>query len=255
MSDRLNNIREKMKSIRILLLATFLIANIFSCINSKRVNQENLDNLYPPDSAVVIYHSDWTKNNYRERIKEFKNAPLKTGDIVFIGDSNTEYAKYLFSKLDDPKVKNRGISGDVTDGVLKRLDEITYFKPKKVFILIGTNDLFNLCYQKQIPSVEYIAKNIFKIAEIIHNKSPETKVYLQTILPNADTIINDQINKANEIIKSHAKEKIYELIDLNASFMDEAGSMKKELTYDGTHLNKAGYAVWVTLIKPFIQSK
>ncbi len=244
-----------MKSIRNQILLIYIIVNNFSCINSKRVNQENLDNLYPPDSAMIIYHSEWTKKNYRERIKEFKRYPLKTGDIVFIGDSNTEYAKYLFSKLDDPKVKNRGISGDVSEGVLKRLDEITYFKPEKVFILIGTNDLFNLSYQKQIPSVEYITNNIFKITEIIYNKSPETKIYLQTILPNADTIVNDQINKANEMIKSHAKEKIYELIDLNASFLDKAGSMKKELTYDGTHLNKAGYAVWVTLIKPFIQSK
>lgn len=243
-----------MKSIRILLLATFLITSMISCINSKRVNQENLDNLYPPDSAVVIYHSDWTKNNYRERIKEFKNVPLKTGDIVFIGDSNTEYAKVLFSKLNDAAVKNRGISGDVTDGVLIRLDEITYFKPTKVFILIGTNDLFNLCYQKQIPSLEYITNNIFKIAGIIHNKSPETKVYLQTILPNADTFVNDQINKANEIIRSHGKEKKYEVIDLNASFVDEAGSIKKELTYDGTHLNKAGYEVWVTVIKPYVDS-
>lgn len=241
-----------MKSIRNLILLFYVIVNIFSCINSKRVNQENLDNLYPPDSAVVIYHSDWTKNNYRERIKEFKRYPLKTGDIVFIGDSNTEYAKNWSSKLNEPTVKNRGISGDVTDGVLKRLDEITYFKPKAVFILIGTNDLFNLSYQKQIPSVEYITDNIFKITQIIHDKSPETKIFLQTILPNSDTFVNQNINKANAMIKSYGQEKNYELIDLNASFLDEAGSMNKELTYDGTHLNKAGYAVWVTVIKPYV---
>lgn len=246
------NIEIKMMSLRILILLVFIITSMFSCINSKRVNQENLDHLYPSDSTLVIYHTDWTKNNFRERIKEFKRSPLKTGDIVFIGDSNTEYAKYLFSNLDDPKVKNRGISGDVSDGVLKRLDEITYFKPKKVFILIGTNDLFNFYYQKQIPSVEYVANNIFKIAEIIHHKSPETKIYVQTILPNANKFVNDNIYMVNEIIKSQVKEKIYEVIDLNASFLDETGSMKKELTYDGTHLNKVGYGVWATVIKPYV---
>lgn len=236
-------------------LLIFIFAGMASCINSKRVNQENLDHLYPPDSMVVIYHSAWTKNNYRERIKEFKKTPLKKGDIVFIGDSNTEYAKNWSSKLNDRTVKNRGISGDITDGVLNRLDEITYFKPKKVFILIGTNDLFNLYYQKQIPSIEYITNNIFKITGIIHNKSPETKIYLQTILPNNNKFVNENINKANEIIKSPGKEKNYEVIDLNASFLDEAGSMKKELTYDGTHLNKAGYAVWATVIKPYVDVK
>ena len=37
---------------------------------------------------------------------------------------------------------NRGISGDFTNGVLARLEEITHYKPKAIFLLIGVNDLF-----------------------------------------------------------------------------------------------------------------
>ena len=55
------------------------------------------------------------------------------GDIVFIGNSITELGGDWGKRLDCSSLKNRGISGDVTEGVLKRLGEITYVKPKKYF--------------------------------------------------------------------------------------------------------------------------
>ena len=57
--------------------------------------------------------------------------------IIFIGNSITEGGKNWSEKFNIPNIRNRGISGDVTDGVLERLDEIIFFKPKAVFILIG----------------------------------------------------------------------------------------------------------------------
>ena len=38
-------------------------------------------------------------------------------------------------------IKNRGISGDVTEGILYRITEITDSNPLKIFLMIGTNDL------------------------------------------------------------------------------------------------------------------
>ena len=63
-------------------------------------------------------------------------------DVVFIGDSITDGAEWneLFPSL---KIANRGISGDRTDGVLKRMDSIYSTNAKKAFIMIGLNDLLN----------------------------------------------------------------------------------------------------------------
>ena len=69
----------------------------------------------------------------------------------------------------------------MTDGVLARLDEIIFFKPKAVFLLIGINDLWNV--SPNIPDIEYIGNNIIEIAKRIKQKSSKTKVYVQTILP------------------------------------------------------------------------
>jgi lysophospholipase L1-like esterase len=46
--------------------------------------------------------------------------------------------KYIIAQL--PEARNQGISGDITFGVLQRLDEVTEGHPAKVFILIGLSD-------------------------------------------------------------------------------------------------------------------
>lgn len=208
-----------------------------------------IDSLYPSNSTQIEYHGLWTKVHYKQRIAQFKKVPLNFGDIVFIGNSITEQGENWDEKLNLKNVKNRGIAGDVTDGVLKRLDEIIYYKPKKIFLLIGINDLFNLHYQEEIPSVEYVANNIIKITEIIHKKSPESKIYLQTVLPTSKDFMVENINKLNSIIENHESDGNYKIISLFEEFANEEGLLKANLTTDGTHLNDLGYKHWVEKLK------
>jgi lysophospholipase L1-like esterase len=209
--------------------------------------------LYPFE-AKIKYHSDWTKNHYVVRLNQFSSDPAKDDDIIFIGDSITEGGREWSSKFNITNIKNRGISGDVTDGVIARLGEIFYFKPKAVFIMIGVNDLFNLHYKKEIPSPEYVGNNVLSIIEQINEKSPETKVYLQTLLPTHEDFMNQNILKVNTMLKQQKGERSYILIDLNASFKNDKGFLKEAFTYDGVHLNENGYDHWVKILKPMISS-
>src|SRR5688572_6232361 len=122
-----------------LIFSILLILRIPFCMTTQSIP----DHLYPPDDISIAYHSDWTKVHYPEKIAEFKLAPLAAGDVVFLGNSITEEGGDWGQRLGWSHVKNRGISGDVTEGVLIRLGEITHSKPKAVFLLIGINDLFN----------------------------------------------------------------------------------------------------------------
>lgn len=161
-------------------------------------------------------------------------------------------------------IRNRGIAGDVTEGVLMRLGEITYFKPKAVFILIGINDLFsihhtedakrNLTYDLIVPSVEYIAGNILNITKQLRQKSPEIKVFVRTVLPTRRDYLKEDILLLNLKIKDNKEEGGYQVIDLYKAFVDKHGELKKELTPDGVHLNEQGYKRWVTFEKPILQS-
>jgi lysophospholipase L1-like esterase len=237
------------------IVALFSFSGFVSCDNDELTTGMSTDTieLYPPASLVIPYHTEWAKGHYHTRINEFKQNPLKLGDIVFIGNSITEGGNDWSAKFGIPSIKNRGIAGDVTDGVLQRLNEITFYKPKKVFILIGINDLFNLQDRKEIPSTDYIGNNILMIAKKISEKSLDTKIYIQTILPTDKEAMKFNISKVNDIIRSNEKEGIYEMIDLHTLFADSNGLLKKELTYDGTHLNDDGYNKWITYISTIVK--
>ena len=230
-----------------ILLLIILIFTL-SCKNSFLI-----DHLYPNEDLVIENHDEWGGGNYKKVIKEFKSNPLNYGDIVFLGNSITSGGKDWSKRLKHPNIRNRGIGGDVTDGVLARIDEIIYFKPKAVFLLIGINDLWNNNSPNN-PSAEYIANNIIQIAQVINAETPKTKIYVQTVLPIEKEQYKTSILKVNEIIKANEKENPYQIVDLYSIFVNENGLIRKELSTDGIHLNEMGYDAWVEFIKPLIYS-
>lgn len=112
------------------------------------------------------------------RVSNFEAFALVPDDIVFLGDSITEGGPWdeLFPDL---PVRNRGVGGDTTDGVLARLEQVTRAQPAKVFLLIGTNDLF------RGTSGSEIAANLGAILDRLKQQAPDTEVYLQSVLPRA----------------------------------------------------------------------
>src|ERR1700759_3527419 len=90
-----------------------------------------------------------------QRLAQFAKEPIVTGRVIFLGNSITEMGNWK-KVTGDTTVLNRGIGGDITYGVLKRLKDITDRQPSKVFILLGINDI-----GKDIPEV-VIADNYLK---------------------------------------------------------------------------------------------
>src|ERR1700743_3949641 len=95
------------------------------------------------------------------RLAQFSKEPVVTGKVIFLGNSITEMGNWK-KVLNDTTVINRGIGGDITYGVLKRLKDITDRRPSKIFILLGLNDI-----GKDIPDA-VIAYNYLKIVKEIH---------------------------------------------------------------------------------------
>ncbi|MEG0851772.1 MAG: family 20 glycosylhydrolase [Flavobacterium sp.] len=190
---------------------------------------------------------------YHQRVSHFRTLPLTKNDIVFVGNSITNGAEWaeLFA---DNRIKNRGISSDVSAAVLNRIDEIAIRKPAKVFLLIGVNDL------SRNISTDSIFKNIAKIVSYLKQESPSTKLFVQSILPVNDfykkfeshTSKGEQIKRLNAVLKQNSTVYNYTYIDLHASFCDENGKLVKELTNDGLHLKGDGYLLWKHLVYPYV---
>lgn len=207
------------------------------------------DNIYPPPDIDIPTHSEWTKTHYPERIADFKVNPLDTSDIVFLGNSITEQGGNWGARFGSDSLSNRGISGDVTDGVLARLGELYYFPPKKVFLLIGINDMFHASL-----TAEYIGNNILRIADSLQKYVPETEVYVQTILPTTNDELINKIIATNKLIRDAEASHSYHLIDLYPLFADMNDRLITSYTVDGIHLTEEGYSVWIEAIKHLIPS-
>ena len=103
-----------------------------------------------------------------------------------------------------------------------------------------------------------IALRIDQTLTRIQKESPETKVYLQSLLPINESfnrykrLTNKtyQIPEINARLEALAKEKKITFIDLFPLFVEKGTNvLRKELTNDGLHLNDKGYEIWVNAIK------
>ena len=153
-----------------------------------------------------------------------------------------------------PNVLNRGIIGDVIEGIRLRVDPIVDGHPKKIFLLSGVNDVsHNL-------SADSIAAAMGELIDYIRTRSPQTRLYVQSMLPINNSFgryknLKDKeqvIRGANALVAAMAKDKGFTWIDLYTAVADKDGNLRKDLTNDGLHLLAPGYRIWADIIRPYI---
>ncbi|WP_443662079.1 GDSL-type esterase/lipase family protein [Clostridium sp.] len=206
--------------------------------------------------SATVFNSNIKKSYskyYIDKVKSFNNIK-KTNEILFVGDSLTDYCNWniLFSNIN---IENLGISGDHTGGVLNRTNSIYNLKPSKVFIMIGTNDLSSGINKETIVS------NYVQIIKDIKKNSSKTEIFVQSILP-----INQEIIKSNGSVRN---EKNEDVVSLNGTLKEKAtqlgvkyinlydlftksNKLNEIYTIDGIHLDRQGYSIWKQAIEKYV---
>jgi lysophospholipase L1-like esterase len=191
-------------------------------------------------------------SSYYHKKSHFELLPDTDNEIIFLGDSITDWCRWseLFQNLN---IKNRGIGADRTDGILLRLDEIISSSPDKIFIMIGINDL------NQGVDVLDIVRNYKQIIQIISDKSPGTKIYVQSILPVNEQLLAkfypkskiraENIRKLNDFLKDLSSEYQIGYINLYSLFKGDEDQLDEKFTYDGLHLRGEAYLIWKSYIE------
>jgi len=187
---------------------------------------------------------------YDSREKLYQQLEGTRYDVVFLGNSITERGDWQELIGTRYAVANRGIGGDNTFGVLARLEGVTRIRPKKLFLLIGINDI-----GRGLP-VDVILQNYRKIVSHIQHESPKTTLYLQTVLPLNESLLrydylknkSEQIKALNEGIRDIAREQGLTYVDLH-EVLAEGDVLKEDYTLDGIHLKPQAYQRWVAHLK------
>lgn len=193
--------------------------------------------------------------NYQKR-SLFEILPIQSTDIVFLGNSITDGCEWA-ELFNDPRMKNRGISADRSSWLLDRLDPIIKGQPRKLFLMIGTNDL------AAGVTPEAVAANTAVVISRFLMESPKTELYIQSILPvnGVDTQSKHknhwdrgaQIIETNNRLKALCAEYGITYVDLYSALLDDRGLLDKRYTNDGLHLMGAGYLVWKAQIEKYIK--
>lgn len=190
---------------------------------------------------------------YHQRVSLFNSLPVTNNDVVFIGNSITDGSEWgeLFNDL---HIKNRGISGDITAGVIKRIDEVARRKPSKIFLMIGINDL------SRGVTADSVVKNILLIAAYLRQQTVTTQVFIQSILPINNSLrkftshISNgmKIRQVNDSLKINAAAYHYTFVNLYTSFCDKDEKLNLRYTNDGLHLKGEGYILWKHLVYSYV---
>lgn len=203
-----------------------------------------------PNAILSRIRNGGIAEAYQHRTQILESLSIDSSNIVFLGNSLTEYGEWQ-EFFNNPSIRNRGIGGEFTDGILRRLDPIITGKPKQVFLMIGINDLI-------LHRPPHILANYQAIVEKIKKGTPDTELIIQSILPVNNTVKNTGLSNQdvltlNEGIQEIAKNFTVRYVDLHQKFKDTSGKLKANYTLDGIHLNRAGYEVWIGEISHLVQ--
>ncbi|MEH2277641.1 MAG: SGNH/GDSL hydrolase family protein [Nostoc sp.] len=145
---------------------------------------------------------------------------------------------------------NQGISGETSNGLLKRLKIFDRTQPELIFVMIGINDLIGGM------SDRVILDNQQQIINYLRKAHPTAQIIVQSILPHGaeeatwkgrkklQTIANSRIRQLNQQLQSISTKKGVKYLDLYPLFTNKQGNLRREFTTDGLHLSPEGYIVW-----------
>jgi lysophospholipase L1-like esterase len=187
------------------------------------------------------------KPSYRGHRQEmFAMSRFESAPVVMLGDSLTERAQWG-EITGCGFIANRGIGGDDSAGVLRRLDAVVRLRPGAVFMMIGVNDLIS-----NVPSdriVDNVRETIGRLTQ------SGAKVYLTLVLPVTHGFtrkINARADDLNAAYIKLAAETNATLVDFRADMQGRGGFLRDELSIDGIHLSPEGYRVWRDAVAPLV---
>jgi lysophospholipase L1-like esterase len=223
------------------------------------------------DPAILALHADPDRQADRRRIQEQRkaddwpalghyraaNAALvgRQVDVVFIGDSITEMWAVAQPDLFSNGVVNRGVSGQTSPQILLRfMADVVALRPRAVHLMCGVNDVAgntgpttpddfrnNICAMVDLAQAN-------DIAVILGGLTPVTA------LPWANGVANPQsrVLELNRWLEALNADRGLAYADYFTALAGPEGAFRSDLTRDGVHHTRGGYAVMQTVAAPLL---
>lgn len=209
--------------------------------------------LFVPAVPAVAAEDAEAERRWGEAIAAFeesdRKAPPPEDGILFVGSSSIRLWD-LEDFFPDLPVINRGFGGSQVSDTVHFADRIVLpYKPRIVVLYAGDNDI------AAGESPDQVAADFRQLARIINEKLPRTRIVYIAIKPSiARWKLYDAMRQANEQIQALCeRDGRLTFVDIATPMLGEDGRPRQELfADDGLHLNKEGYRLWSSLVKPHL---
>ncbi|MFA0548785.1 SGNH/GDSL hydrolase family protein [Vibrio splendidus] len=166
-------------------------------------------------------------------------------DLVMFGDSITEWAPWA-DIFRDVSMVNRGLAGDTTTGMLRRIDTTLNVKPKLVCFMAGINDL------AQGYDVDHIYQNYIDMLKVWQEN--DIRILVQSTLYVGSKLqgLNPSVELLNSKISEYCSQQGIAFLDVN-SVLSPNQLLSNEYSCDDLHLNAKAYQAWSKVLQPKIE--
>ena len=208
----------------------------------------------PQSSQTVWAQSNSGTQKWETEIAAFeasdKTNPPSKDAIVFVGSSSIRLWQSLAHDFTEHTVINRGFGGSHLADCASLVDRLIIpYRPRMVLLYAGDNDI------AAGKTPERVFSDFKTFVEKVHFALPETRIAYISIKPSVTRRqLVDNMKATNRLIESYTqKKKNLMFIDVFRPMLSPDGGPRKELfTSDGLHLNAAGYELWASIIRPYL---
>ena len=176
--------------------------------------------------------------------------PPATGVYLFVGSSSIRMWKTLEEDFEGYPVMNRGFGGSLfSDAIYFFEDIVTPYKPKKIIIYEGDNDIAS----GKTP--EDIFNDFKRFVNMIEEELGNPEIAVISPKPSPSRWhLKGEYESLNSMIESFCNNHHnMTYIDVYNPMLNGIGTPKGELfVSDSLHMNEHGYKLWKDLVLPFI---
>jgi lysophospholipase L1-like esterase len=176
-------------------------------------------------------------------------------DVLFMGDSITEFWIKADGEFFEPRRVNRGIAGQTSAQMLLRFyADAVALRPRVLHLLAGTNDIAK---NDGAMGQEAYRNNMRAMVELA--QASGVTVVVGSILPansfhwRPGIQPTEEIRATNTWLRAFAVDRRIQFIDYYAAMATPDGRMREGLSDDGVHPNAAGYRVMREVAEPVLR--
>ncbi len=204
-----------------------------------------------PSSVEVAEPTQWEAD-----IAAFEQADSvvrrRPGGVVFVGSSSIRFWSSLAEDFPGVDTLNRGFGGSRVRDATWYADRIVVaYQPRAVVFYSGDNDLM------EGRSPRQVADDFAAFVDKVHTALPQARIAFVSIKPSPSrAALLPQVREANALVRAYAAKRTdVDYLDVFTPMLDASGQPKPELFIDDRlHMNGEGYALWASVVRPWIDA-